>query len=200
MKNHLCILSALLIVVLCVVPTAYAQEYDSTETMIDALYNMGLSTWEIAEIADGGFTDHETNMLKVSFAMVWFELCRRNINPFEEMPDTELEGLLNTLIAIQEARNAKDVTIPPGMYLVGDDIPAGDYTIFHTGKPAATYEDTNVYIAPIITVFKSDQKTVVTSFMAKIDEPVGKLTLEEGCYVKIDRSSAVFTPYEGLGF
>ncbi len=197
MKKHLCIFSALLIFACCVVSTAYAQEDDTVDAKIETLYNMGLSTWEIAELMGNPFASYNTNMLRLAYGMVCLELCSRNINPLEEMPADELAELLN---AVTEKQKATEVTVPVGMYLVGKDIPAGDYTISHTGKPAATYEDTNYYTAPTITVYESNRKTEIMFFMANYNEPIGKLTLEDGQYVKVQRSPAVFTPYKGLDF
>ena len=81
----------------------------------------------------------------------------------------------------------KEVTVPIGVYVVGEDIPAGTYTIKSTGRYFyySVYTDTGSPLA-------------YGSILA--EECVGKITLENGYTVEIEYSPVIFAPYKGLGF
>lgn len=88
-------------------------------------------------------------------------------------------------IAIMQSDEWKEVTVPVGEYVVGEDIPAGAYTL-----TAHNLTDIEVY---------SNGKCVHNHCLAS-SEQVGKLSLQDGQVVKIKYGSVVFSPYIGLGF
>ncbi len=102
----------------------------------------------------------------------------------------ELVELRSAVNAELSARNfkEKEVTVPPGRYTVGTDIPAGIYTISRTKEYSSnvrTYTPTGQYDL---------------SFLVSTDTPVGKLELAEGQTVEILHESVIFQLYAGLGF
>ena len=95
--------------------------------------------------------------------------------------------------------NENDVIVPPGVYVVGVDIPAGDYTI--SPQPIE-------YNYTYISAYADDRHYMEYStfhffnagLFANKNDYIGKLSLAEGNIVKIEDGAAVFSPYQGLGF
>lgn len=81
----------------------------------------------------------------------------------------------------------KEVTVPPGTYSVGSDIPAGTYTVTTKG------------IITMLTV-KNSAGGLVTMHSLNGNTQVGKLVLEDGQTVELVGESVIFKPYQGLGF
>ena len=106
------------------------------------------------------------------------------------MSTEELVLLRNAVIAELGARNFndKEVTVPPGRYTVGIDIPAGVYTLTRTEK----------YFSAINTYTANGQYDL--HFQVEDGKAVGKLELTEGQTVEITYESVIFKPYVGLGF
>lgn len=108
----------------------------------------------------------------------------------QNLSTEELVNLRNVINSELSARNFanKEVTVPPGRYSIGVDIPAGVYTINHSGMVMAvvsTYTENGNY----------DLLYTVTQ-----SSPIGKLELKDGQVIEIGTESVVFKPYEGIGF
>ena len=84
----------------------------------------------------------------------------------------------------------KKVKVPSGTYIVGEDIPAGDYTVRPTG------------IALIIEIYKDEVKLGNRTgiFSANQGEIIGKISLKEGDIIEITMGGSIFEKYVGLGF
>ncbi len=87
----------------------------------------------------------------------------------------------------------KEVTVPVGTWKVGEDIPAGTYSV-SGGKYMAT-----------MTIYKSAEKnfsdmTEMYTFSGMTTNTVGRITLKEGQYVVIEVESLTFAPPISLGF
>ena len=95
----------------------------------------------------------------------------------------ELAALNKAVVMeLMSREDFKQVPVPTGIYKVGEDIPAGAYSI--SGKAF------NVY------VYDGNGKEIESFFLKS---EIGKLTLNEGETIEIT-NSVVFTPYAGLGF
>lgn len=101
------------------------------------------------------------------------------------------------LIALRNRINAellkrgitKKVVVPVGVYIVGEDIPAGSYSIYTASKDwfsGFRVEDPNgdFYMYESITE----------------DSFIGKVVLKDGYIVEIEYDPVTFYPYQGLGF
>ena len=108
------------------------------------------------------------------------------------------EDLLNLLACVNyeiecrglsasNASSQKEVTVPPGEYTVGQDIPKGTYTVEASG------------IIAVMTVHDADG-SIDAMHSVQPGSPIGKLVLKEGQTVEITGVSVVFKPYAGLGF
>lgn len=108
----------------------------------------------------------------------------------------DLEGMTtDDLVALRDAVNAelskrnfaeKEVIVPAGTYIIGEDIPAGTYTFRSTGD--------------LIRIDITGSKGVYAGHVLMKDELVGKQPLEEGWTITIAFGAVIFTPYVGLGF
>ena len=112
--------------------------------------------------------------------------------------DIDLSSLTTAeLVAVRDAINKElaarnfaeiGVTVPIGEYTVGEDIPAGVYTIKSTD------------LCRVSVFADSSERYAGFSEYISGDDIIGKLTLENGQFVRIKMGSAVFSPYKGLGF
>lgn len=99
----------------------------------------------------------------------------------------ELVSLNSKLFAeIISRPEFKEVTVPTGTYNVGEDIPAGTYSL---GLANGTF-------GSMIQINGFQGSYAVTS----TDQTVGKVVLKEGDSVEISMGSIIFKPYVGLGF
>lgn len=108
----------------------------------------------------------------------------------------DLESMTtDDLVALRDAINAelakrnfaeKEVTVPAGTYIIGEDIPAGNYTFYCADD--------------LVQVEITGSKGVYVGHVLMKDEVVGKQPLEAGWTIKISYGSLIFTPYAGLGF
>ncbi len=107
-----------------------------------------------------------------------------------DMTTEELVSLRSAVNAELAARDfkEKEVSVPPGRYTVGTDIPAGVYTLTN---PTTDFSSVRTY---------EPNGSFDMGFQVKAEEPVGKLALVEGQTVEILYESVVFKPYKGLGF
>lgn len=107
----------------------------------------------------------------------------------------------NDLISLQKRINKeimsrpewKEVTVPVGTWKVGEDIPAGTYSI-SGGKFMAT-----------LTIYKTAEKNFsdmveMYTFSGMTSNTVGRVTLKEGQYVEIETEALTFAPPISLGF
>lgn len=106
------------------------------------------------------------------------------------MSTEELVSLRNAINVELTSRDfqEKEVTVPPGQYTIGEDIPAGIYTISKTGT------------MPSMIVTYTVKGDIDLSYNVSPSSSVGKITLEEGQTIEITLDSVVFAPYKGLGF
>lgn len=125
---------------------------------------------------------------------------------YEEL--IELKERIN--LAIWQSETWQEVTVPQGVYTVGEDIPAGKWTI----KPA---ESQKIYLSWCdklkasgvemsyegdVHVFTAMESKSCSTYKEGDAEEV-TYDLKEGQYIIIERGNAVFTPYAGkqdLGF
>ncbi len=98
------------------------------------------------------------------------------------------------LLALRAAINAeliargfeKEVTVPAVVYTIGEDIPAGSYTI-----------RTNAIMVVVTT--QDEQGDLGDMYSVTSAEGIGKITLLDGHTISIS-GSVIFAPYVGLGF
>lgn len=129
------------------------------------------------------------------------------------LADVDLSGMsFDELVAlrnqIDQALLASDgwqeVSVPAGVYHIGEDIPAGKWTI----RPADG-QTTEVYYgaglknggSSIDDVYDVVQITSPDDSYAEYNDVASvSWTLEDGSYIKVESSSVVFTPFSGNAF
>lgn len=169
MKNRLftVLLSIFLLAFPCVASAEVAanssiEEYNQ---LIEGYIADGMTIEEIAAATyannPSGLSEYSDNYLRLLLLVVEHELQQR--------------GFANG-----------DVVVPMGEYTVGEDIPAGKYTVT-TGE---SYCNLQVY---------SNGKRIY-AYDSFSSETIGKLTLTDGQIVKVQYDSVIFSPYKGLGF
>jgi hypothetical protein len=112
-----------------------------------------------------------SDFLKTLIATFNAELVRRG------------ETTVSTSITID-----KEVTVPVGTYIVGEDIPAGNYTIRCAEDDCFSFD-----------VRTATGKLVFSEFVYSGDH-IGKVILQNGNKVEIEFNAVIFAPYKGLGF
>lgn len=134
--------------------------------------------------------------MEKKFLSVILALCL--LLPVITLAEVDLSAMsVDELIALNKAvvmelmsrKDFKEVKVPAGTYKVGEDIPAGMYTVKVEGDQIA-----GVY------VFDNTGNYTLKIHNVEADSPIGKLELEEGETVSILYSGAIFMPYAGLGF
>ena len=110
-------------------------------------------------------------------------------------------------LAIWQSDEWQEVEVPQGVWKVGEDIPAGKWTIKALpGKYTYIMMGTELTNGGTTVDIRSDQWIISPEYQEykeKEDVPEWTIDLEEGVYIKVEYSSAVFTPYAGkpsLGF
>lgn len=90
----------------------------------------------------------------------------------------------------------KEVTVPKGVYVIGEDIPAGSYTIKST--------DPGGYIN--IFLWGAEQKDydtagglLVNEALYKSSQVLGRINLKNGNVLELS-GTVIMTPVQGLGF
>jgi hypothetical protein len=105
---------------------------------------------------------------------------------------SELVALQNEVFAaIVNHEEFKEVKVPIGVYRVGTDIPAGEYSL----KPGDSYA--------AITLSTNDDFSDYSSMIsiASIDEEgIGRIVLKDGQFVNVEYGSIIFARFVGLGF
>lgn len=117
----------------------------------------------------------------------------------------ELKDQIN--LAMWECDEWQEVEVPQGVWRVGEDIPVGHWTI----KPLPG-KRTNVTMGDKVKNGGADvaMKTFASltdpehsGYEENKDQTEWSIVLEEGMYIQVETSTAVFTPYAGkpsLGF
>lgn len=122
-------------------------------------------------------------------------LCFGSTVAFAEISLDDLSA--EELLALRDQINAlllergieKEVVVITGTYIVGEDIPAGTYTI--TPVSEEEFGFFNV---------RDENGDIIFATQYKAKAPIGKLVLSEGQTVEINACAAVFSKYKGLGF
>ena len=94
-------------------------------------------------------------------------------------------------LAIMQSDGWKEVTVPVGTYVIGRDIPAGDYTVTYEGRMQACL---SISVGGIVWGFH-----ILNPSLYKTNS-IGKLSLSDGQILDITYGEVIFTPYKGLGF
>ena len=118
-------------------------------------------------------------LLSCIFSMAFAEVDLSGLS-FQEL--LEVQQQVNE--ALWSSDGWQEVSVPPGVYQVGTEIPAGKWTISRA-------IDDYMYFR----VGKDFQEGEVTGYCytTDLEEPMS-LILEDGLYVEIQYHSAVFTP------
>lgn len=123
-----------------------------------------------------------------------------------------LKNLINK--AMWESREWQEVTVPQGIYKVGEDIPAGHWTIKCAGSYFgkievcdtldATGKDVNPYARNSVYFWGEEVYNPSHTLYNKYNDLAEcDILLKDDLYVVIKYSSLIFTPYSGkpsLGF
>lgn len=120
------------------------------------------------------FANHSDEDLRNLFIAVQYELESRGI-PIRNMG------------SYFKAVEQKEVTVPRGEYIVGMDIPAGDYTVTSLGWMATVKVETSAG------KYKG-------SYCMNEGDQIGRLSLKEGDVLSVTIDDVIFKPYAGLGF
>jgi len=163
-KIRVCVLFVLSAVLLfAVIPTCAALTDEENEALRQA------------------FAEYSDDELKFLFESVQYELMLRGYKfDFDESHEASAQVVGSN--ALQ-----KDVTVPPGEYTIGKDIPAGTYTVAGSG------------IIALLFVSNPDGSRAASHAISGTDE-IGKLVLTDGQSIEITGTAVVFKPYNGLGF
>lgn len=111
--------------------------------------------------------------------------------PCFSFAETDLSGMsVDDLVSLKTAivgelmarDEVKTVTVPAGEYIVGEDIPAGKYSVATSASMV------------MLTVNEYKEAYVVTP-----NDPIGKLSLKNGDVLALS-SGCDFSVYVGLGF
>ena len=143
-------------------------------------------------------------MLIPSFAVADFDLAGMS---YDEL--VALKDQIN--LAIWNSQEWQEVEVPKGIWIVGEDIPAGKWTIKHTDGVTAT----NVAWGDTLTDSGADlaygtelrEQEVLfdpdNKYYDKGDPTEVTWELKDGQYIYVEDGIATFTPYSGkpsLGF
>lgn len=106
--------------------------------------------------------------------------------------ESELISLKESIYEEMLARGMiKSAIIPQGKYAIGIDIPAGTYTV--TTEANRNWVEFAVYS-------DSEYTNKVWSTIPSVNNPIGKIELEDGMYIEIVRATMTFTVYNGINF
>lgn len=125
---------------------------------------------------------------------------------------SELAALKDRInLAMWESEEWQEVTVPDGIWKIGEDIPAGTWTVTVTGRSYlwVRYGDQlsqngmDVSASSIGLLYQKNISGPDSIFHAEGDSSHINITLEEGYFFQVDGGSVIFTPYTGkpeLGF
>ena len=117
--------------------------------------------------------------------------------PVIALADVDLGSMkFDDLIALQKKIVAeimsrpewKEVTVPGGRWVVGEDIPAGTYSIMPTK------------MGGYVRIQSPDGKLIISQGIRKEENSIGKIELLAGYIVEVENGSVIFAPPKGLGF
>lgn len=100
---------------------------------------------------------------------------------FEELQDLQLK----LTQAIWESDGWQEVRVPAGVYQVGEEIPAGKWTITKAAEDYAYFRVANEYRDGEIHHF-----TVTSDLETELN-----IIVEDGQYIEVSNNPVVFTPY-----
>ena len=83
----------------------------------------------------------------------------------------------------------KEVSVPPGTYTIGADIPANVYSLSLDGS-----------IVSMITIKNADGSLVTMHALNASTTNIGKIDLTDGQVIEIVGEPVIFKPYVGIGF
>ena len=89
----------------------------------------------------------------------------------------------------------KEVTVPPGEYTVGIDIPAGVYSIEHAGKRSGNF----CVWGAAVDDYKANGGLLINTTISKDNPFLARLVLKDGNVLETN-TTILMTPYQGLGF
>lgn len=108
----------------------------------------------------------------------------------KSMSTEEIVALQSRIIKELAKRNfpTKSFTVPMGAYIVGVDIPAGNYRVIYWGKSfsCVSVDDAN--------------GGYVCMHTLENGEVIGKLTITEGQTISVLYDKVQFSPYNGIEF
>ena len=88
----------------------------------------------------------------------------------------------------------KEVTVPQGIWTIGEDIPAGTYTI------SPTKGSSNVLIwGAAVDDYRTAGGLIVNTALSNGRGAIGKIKLVDGNILQL-RGPVILSPYKGLGF
>ena len=137
-------------------------------------------------------------ILSLLFALMLSAVTFVHAEPFD-LSNLSYEELIElhkqVSLAIMQSDEWKEVTVPAGTYIIGQDIPAGDYTVTYTGIAQSV-----LYVYPSAQALEEGTQVFSKILSDAWGISVGKLSLTDGQVIVIQSAPVVFTPYKGLGF
>lgn len=142
--------------------------------------------------------------MKKIIALVLVLLSLVSVTQAEETYDLksltteELVALKTELLSLKDSidqelanrgEGVKNVPVPVGKYTVGEDIPAGTYTVTYEGA-----------IISLVTVYSGKNDSYGTGYNLSANDSIGKLELSDGQIVEVLYGSVYFSQYSGLDF
>lgn len=114
--------------------------------------------------------------------------CALTIDPTTATLDELIQARTEIERYIMENKDFKQVAVPSGSYVVGDQIPAGEYVI-------------DCQSLAVVSVYNDASKTELRNMYAvSEDSPIGRLVLTDEDVIDITGVGVLFSPYAGLGF
>jgi len=107
--------------------------------------------------------------------------------PYDELVDLKIK----IAAEVMSRPETKSVSVPPGVYEIGEHIPAGEYSLeLDSDYAAATTSKSNDF---------SDYGSMID--ILSVDEKgVGRIVLKEGQFIQIEYGSVLFVTFTGLNF
>ena len=153
--------------------------------------------------------------MKKLLALILILIC---MTAFAAAESFDLSGLsFDELVALKERINLaiwecqewQEVTVPQGLYVVGEDIPEGTWTVkaatdhFTVIKFGDTLEPNGIEVGYSKKFGSGDAYSKNSRTYRESDPLEFTFTAKKGDYVQVDYAPALFTPYTGkpdLGF
>lgn len=222
MKNVFRIISLLLAFLFCFPTAVFCDSLDELDEIITAYSNEGMTISDIAdmvnEVAPSILNSETDNVLLLCCELITRELKLRGIpinhtTDIRELSYNELVALKNQInLAMWECDEWQEVTVPQGVWVVGEDIPAGHWTV----KCADGWRCVDVkwgeYLNESGESISWRGRCSMINYVYNPNSPgfdpykhstEYSFEVREGEYIVIYEGSCVFTPYAGkpdLGF